>query len=141
MISPSETSTHIIRKTERYLDAGTKMVWNVYPDEEAVYVYLPTEIGMSVQKFTMDDTLGGGDVLPGFSLKVSDVFKTRFGFHIAKKYALVYSLKSPLPACTSHGIRLYPKYHGVSVLAVYLIPLHNVYHRHIQLFPFYNSLY
>jgi Uma2 family endonuclease len=75
IISPSETSAHIIRKTERYLDAGTKMVWNVYPEEEAVYVYLPTDTGMNVQKFTIADTLEGGDVLPGFTLKVSVIFK------------------------------------------------------------------
>jgi Uma2 family endonuclease len=75
VISPSETSTTIMKKNRRYIDAGTKIVWNVYPDEEIVYVYRPAEAGMNVQQFGINDTLDCAEVLPEFSLKVNAIFK------------------------------------------------------------------
>jgi Uma2 family endonuclease len=75
VISPSETSTNVMKKNRRYIDAGTKIVWNVYPDEKIVYVYRPAETGMNVQQFDINDTLDCTGVLPEFSLKVNTIFK------------------------------------------------------------------
>lgn len=51
------------------------MVWIVYPDELKVDVCrLAPEGGLCIQEIGMDGELDGGDVLPGFHLKVSAIF-------------------------------------------------------------------
>jgi Uma2 family endonuclease len=76
VISPSETPRMVTKKTERYLEAGTIMVWNIHPDDKVVEVWRKAEDGgMHVQSFAEDDTLSGGDLLPEFSLTVSEIFK------------------------------------------------------------------
>jgi Uma2 family endonuclease len=58
------------KKVGRYVAVNT-VVWVVDPDAQTVEVYGP---GMIPQTLTTDDTLTGGDLLPGFSLPVRDVF-------------------------------------------------------------------
>jgi len=58
-------------KVTNYLNAGT-VVWVVYPETKTVEIYVP---GQSVQFLSEKDTLTGGDVLKGFSLPPSEVFK------------------------------------------------------------------
>lgn len=75
IISPSESPRQINAKTSLYLNAGTKIVWNVYPDEKVVEVWTLGEAGKLVmQPFEIGDTLDGGDVLPEFTLSVNEVF-------------------------------------------------------------------
>ncbi len=76
VISPSESSNDVLKKVQRYIEAGTRLVWAVYPIEQTVYVWKPASHGdgLNVQTFGIDDTLNGGDVLPGFELKVRDIF-------------------------------------------------------------------
>jgi Uma2 family endonuclease len=72
VVSPTDTASQIRRKAAEYLEAGTKLLWIVYPDGKNIDVYQP---GSTVEILTIDDTLEGGDVLPGFHLPVRDVFK------------------------------------------------------------------
>ncbi|HRF94486.1 MAG TPA: Uma2 family endonuclease [Aggregatilineales bacterium] len=58
-------------KVTNYLNAGT-VVWVVYPETKTVEIYVP---GQSVQFLSEKDTLTGGDVLKGFSVPLSEVFK------------------------------------------------------------------
>jgi Uma2 family endonuclease len=75
VISPSESSNDVLKKVQRYIAAGTRLVWTAYPKDELVYVWtLAEDGGLHMQSFGMNDTLDGGDVLPGFKLKVSDIF-------------------------------------------------------------------
>ena len=74
VISPSESSRHVMDKIRLYLHAGTRLVWAVYPDEQVVDVYRPAEAGMHVQKVDMDGMLMGDPVLPGFTLDLHDLF-------------------------------------------------------------------
>ena len=75
VISPSETSRGILDKVRAYLKAGTRLVWVVYPEDELVDVHrLASDDSMNIQTLSIDGTLDGGDVLPGFMLPVSDVF-------------------------------------------------------------------
>lgn len=75
VISPSESSNDVNKKVQRYIQAGTKLVVTVYPDNKAVYIWKKSTTGqLSAQMLTEDDTLEFGDLLPGFSLKVSDIF-------------------------------------------------------------------
>ena len=67
----------IFKKAREYLRAGTKMVWAAYTDEKTVHVMrLDENGGLKAIPFGVTDTLDGGDVLPGFSLPVKDVFPT-----------------------------------------------------------------
>jgi Uma2 family endonuclease len=69
--SPTDTKRALRLKVERYLAAGTRLVWLVFPEERVVEVYTPSE---DVHTVGIDGLLDGGDVLPGFTLKVKDIF-------------------------------------------------------------------
>jgi Uma2 family endonuclease len=74
VVSPDED---IFKKANEYLQAGTKIVWAVYTDELRVYVLrLDDDGALRSVAYGIDATLDGGDVLPGFSLPVRDVFPT-----------------------------------------------------------------
>jgi Uma2 family endonuclease len=75
VISPSETPRKINEKTALYLTNGTKLVWNVYPQERVVEVWTMGSNGkLEMQPFFEGDSVTGGDVLPGFSLEVTRIF-------------------------------------------------------------------
>jgi Uma2 family endonuclease len=65
----------ILRKAQEYFKAGTRAVWAVYTDEKIVYVMMLDEDGRTISTpHKVGETLSGGDVLPGFSLPVADIF-------------------------------------------------------------------
>lgn len=72
VISPTERPGPILKKLSEYLTYNVKQVWHVYPGRQEVIVYLPDG---SSQTYKSGDFLPGGDVLPGFSLAVADIFK------------------------------------------------------------------
>ena len=75
VISPSESSNDVLKKVRRYLQAGTKIVLTVYSQDKSVYVWKSAADGsVNAQPLDENDTFDGGDVLPGFTLKVSDIF-------------------------------------------------------------------
>ncbi len=69
VISPTDRKADIARKRQIYL-AASILYWEVYVDDERIDVYTP---GQPVRSLGMDDTLDGGDVLPGFTLPIKDV--------------------------------------------------------------------
>lgn len=69
VISPREDA---LGKASEYLEAGTKLVWAIYPEQKKVHV-LQKDQPRRVE-LTTADTLTGGDVLPGFEVAVSDIF-------------------------------------------------------------------
>ena len=71
IISPSDRDQEVNDKTLMWLSHGVLMVVEVYPAERAVMVH---RAGVSAITLTGDDVLGGGDVLPGFSLPLSEIF-------------------------------------------------------------------
>jgi Uma2 family endonuclease len=75
VISPSETLRAVLNKTLAYLQAGTRLVWVVYPEDRVVYEFrLADDGGLHMKMGGKKWTLDGGDALPGFTLKVGDVF-------------------------------------------------------------------
>jgi Uma2 family endonuclease len=75
VISPSESSLDVQTKVERYLAAGSQLVWTVYEKTRQVRVWqLGAEGQITMQVKGITDTLDGGNVLPGFMLKVSEIF-------------------------------------------------------------------
>ena len=71
VVSPGNTRAEIDRKVRIYLDSGVQLVWIVRPDARTITVHLP---GSPPQTLTDRDTLTGGDVLPGFTVQVAEVF-------------------------------------------------------------------
>ena len=59
------------RKLADYFSAGVRLVWYVYPATCEVEVY---EAADKCVKLTPQDTLDGGQVLPGFRLPFSTLF-------------------------------------------------------------------
>jgi Uma2 family endonuclease len=70
VLSPSDNPRDVRLKVANYLTAGT-LVWGVDPDQKLVEVYTP---GKPAKPVGIDGTLDGGDVLPGFTLAVRDIF-------------------------------------------------------------------
>jgi Uma2 family endonuclease len=68
--SPGNKEDEMAIKIANYLAAGTR-VWLFRPLERQVVVFLP---GQPAKRLGIDGVLEGGDLLPGFSLKVSDIF-------------------------------------------------------------------
>ena len=70
--SPSNTLPELQAKVREWLEAGARLVWVVYPERRTVEVVrsLFDRVTLSVE-----DTLEGGDVLPGFSCRVAELFE------------------------------------------------------------------
>jgi Uma2 family endonuclease len=71
VISQYDTARDIRDKAEDYMENGTRLLWIVYPERRIIDVHRP---GQPVVKLGVDDQLDSGDVLPGFSIPVRDIF-------------------------------------------------------------------
>jgi Uma2 family endonuclease len=60
----------IDRKVAIYREAGVPLVWLVDPFKQTVEVFTAT----GERTLTAADTLDGGEVLPGFSLPLAELF-------------------------------------------------------------------
>ena len=75
IVSPSETLSGARRKAEVYLTNGTTIVWLVQPDKRGVEVCrLIDGRQLQIEFVGNDGTLTGEDILPGFELKVKQLF-------------------------------------------------------------------
>jgi Uma2 family endonuclease len=71
VISPHDLQTEIEQKAFMWLAHGTQMVLVVDPRQQTVAVYRsPTE----VQRLTAADRLDGGDIVPGWTMPVAEIF-------------------------------------------------------------------
>lgn len=68
--SPSDSDKQMTDTAAFYLANGSKMVWLVYPSKRLVEVLTATDR----QLLGLEDTLSGGEVLPGFSVAVKQIF-------------------------------------------------------------------
>jgi Uma2 family endonuclease len=71
VVSPSDRADDVNDKVREYLDVGVKLIWVVHPRRRMVTVYTPDRVAHLLYE---DDTLDGGDVLPGFQVPVADIF-------------------------------------------------------------------
>jgi Uma2 family endonuclease len=71
IVSPGNSPGEIERKAAIYLQAGTRMVWVVYPRQRQVVVHTPSE---APRVFTESDTLPGDDVLTELAIPVAAIF-------------------------------------------------------------------
>ena len=68
--SPSNTQRQITEKIDIYFRYGTRLAWVVDLIARRVVVHVPDAAARVLEE---DETLDGGDVLPGFSCKVADL--------------------------------------------------------------------
>ena len=71
VISPSDRYTEVEAKVEEWFNAGTLMVVVVNPRNRTVRVYRSLA---DSDLLTVEDTLDGGNVVPGWRLPVSEIF-------------------------------------------------------------------
>jgi Uma2 family endonuclease len=71
VLSPDDRKTKVAEKTQAWLDAGAKLVWNIDPQAQRVTVH---RADGSTETLTLDDQLTGDDIVPGFSCRVGDIF-------------------------------------------------------------------
>lgn len=71
VLSPYDTVYEVDEKVEEWLNAGVQLVWIINPKRRTVTVYRSLT---DVLMLTEQDELDGEDVLPGFRLRVADIF-------------------------------------------------------------------
>jgi len=72
VLSPSDRADRIMEKITDYLRNGVAILWVVDPERRTVTVYTPSN---GPRVFEENQTLTGGDVLPGLKCKVADLFR------------------------------------------------------------------
>ena len=72
VISPSDRMSEVEDKVRQYLASGVPLVWVFDPRRRGVTVHRP---GRAPLVLGEGDAFDGEDVLPGFRLSVSDVFR------------------------------------------------------------------
>ncbi len=71
VIRESNTKKEMAIKLQEYFAAGVRLVWYVEPDDRTVRVYTAADRSTLL---TEEQTLDGGDVLPGFALPLRELF-------------------------------------------------------------------
>jgi Uma2 family endonuclease len=71
VVSPSDSAEEVDEKMRRWFAAGVELGWVAYPRGRTVTVYRALD---DIRVLTADDTLEGGDVVPGFECRVGDLF-------------------------------------------------------------------
>lgn len=71
VVSPGDTYSEVEEKVGGWLGAGARAVWVVDPRRRGVSVYRPVA---DVTRLSEGDELDGGEVVPGFRCKVSEIF-------------------------------------------------------------------
>ena len=72
ILSPNDRWTEVTQKLREYFAIGVRLVWVVDPQSRSVYAYRTLT---DVREFSASDDLLGEDVLPGFSVKVAQLFE------------------------------------------------------------------
>lgn len=71
VVSPEDRPAEVRAKVREWLEAGARLVWVLWPETRTVSVY-PAH--GDARDLGEADSLDGGDVLPGFSCRVGDLF-------------------------------------------------------------------
>jgi Uma2 family endonuclease len=73
VVSPTDLAEQVSRKVHQYLAAGCQAVWVLYPKESCVDTHQPGK--PSITRWA-PESLDQPDVLPGFSILISEIFRT-----------------------------------------------------------------
>jgi len=72
VLSPGDTVFEVEEKVTEWLRSGCSMVWVVNPKQRSVTV---RQARGAVHVLTEADTLEGGELLPGFAVRVTEIFQ------------------------------------------------------------------
>ncbi len=72
VLSPSDRYRATLRKVREYLATGARLVWVIDPDERSAVVQ---RADGTISEYGEDGVINGGDVLPGFTLNLSDIWE------------------------------------------------------------------
>ncbi|RMF28025.1 MAG: Uma2 family endonuclease [Chloroflexi bacterium] len=72
IMSPHDRWSDVMEKLREYFAIGVRLVWIVDPRSRNVLAYRSLT---DVREFTADDDLTGNDVLPGFRVRVAEIFR------------------------------------------------------------------
>lgn len=72
VVSPNDRTGATLDKVMDYLNAGTRLVWVAHPGKRIVTVY---HADRTARLLGEGGDLDGGDVLPGFLVRVGDLFR------------------------------------------------------------------
>lgn len=70
--SPSNSYPDMQRKAEMWLGFGVRQVWNADPEHNTITIYRADTAPVTLAE---DDTIDGGDLLPGFTAPVWSLFR------------------------------------------------------------------
>jgi len=71
VVSPTNDATELEEKLVEYFRFGVRQVWVLHPEHRRLYVH---ESLRKVSVFNEDDCIPGGDLFPGLSLPLADLF-------------------------------------------------------------------
>jgi Uma2 family endonuclease len=72
IVSPGDDASDLRQKIKQYLDAGTSVVWVVYPRSRQIEIHTP---GKTIRRVGVEDTLEAPELLPGFQLSVRAILQ------------------------------------------------------------------
>jgi len=72
VVSPDDTATEVKTEVSEYFEAGAKLVWIIYPDTQEAVVFRSARESVVL---VSQDTLDGGEVIPGFTCRVAELFE------------------------------------------------------------------
>jgi Uma2 family endonuclease len=78
VVSPSDNFIELDEKVDRYLLDGVQAVWVVDPQRKKVFLHTLTSRGPFTKQVTAlesNDTLTGGEIIPGFEIAVATIFE------------------------------------------------------------------
>lgn len=71
VLSPTNSAVEMEERVALYLEAGVRAVWIFNPKRRGVTVHTPDGVARTLRA---DETLDGGDILPGFRMVVGEAF-------------------------------------------------------------------
>lgn len=71
VVSPDDRRRDVLEKVGEFLDAGTRLVWVLDPEQRAAAVYRSLT---AVRRLSENESLDGEDVIPGFACPLADIF-------------------------------------------------------------------
>jgi Uma2 family endonuclease len=72
VVSPHDLAEDFYERVQDYLESGVCQVWVLWPRRRSVSIY---RTDADTRELGPDARLDGGDALPGFSVRVSDLFE------------------------------------------------------------------
>lgn len=75
IVSKNDRADDLNLKVSQYLQAGVRAVWLFYPSTRLAYRYVPGKLDPEVRSAEAGGRFEEPEVLPGFSLPLSEIFK------------------------------------------------------------------